>query len=197
MIIWINGAFGAGKTRTANELSRRVVNSFIYDPENIGYFFRKNTPKQIQKNDFQDSVLWRELNYSLLRSRYEEYDGTIIVPMTVVNRQYFSEIVVRLQEDGVEVKHFALCASKDTLLKRLRSRGNGKNSWAAAQIDRCIECLSHEVFGVHLETDHMTVEENVERIAELASVDLLPDDRGKLKKKMDRYITQIKHIRGL
>ena len=39
MIIWINGAFGSGKTQVAHELKRRLENSFIYDPEQIGYFF--------------------------------------------------------------------------------------------------------------------------------------------------------------
>ncbi|WP_353095654.1 hypothetical protein [Tissierella praeacuta] len=45
MIIWLNGAFGSGKTTCAFELSRRFPNSFVYDPENIGYFIRNNTPK--------------------------------------------------------------------------------------------------------------------------------------------------------
>ncbi|HBD65376.1 MAG TPA: tunicamycin resistance protein, partial [Clostridiales bacterium] len=44
MIIWINGAFGSGKTQTANELHRRIKNSYVYDPENIGFFIRDNIP---------------------------------------------------------------------------------------------------------------------------------------------------------
>jgi len=43
MILWINGAFGSGKTATANKLSRKLPNSFIYDPENVGCFIRQNT----------------------------------------------------------------------------------------------------------------------------------------------------------
>ena len=38
MIIWINGAFGAGKTQAAYELRRRAENAYVYDPENAGYF---------------------------------------------------------------------------------------------------------------------------------------------------------------
>ncbi len=44
MIIWINGAFGSGKTQTAYELHRRLDGSYVYDPENAGYFIRKNLP---------------------------------------------------------------------------------------------------------------------------------------------------------
>lgn len=48
-IIWINGAFGAGKTQTAYELHRRLENSFVYDPENIGFFLNQNLPRQVKK----------------------------------------------------------------------------------------------------------------------------------------------------
>lgn len=44
MIIWINGAFGSGKTQTAYELHRRLDGSYVYDPENAGYFIRENLP---------------------------------------------------------------------------------------------------------------------------------------------------------
>lgn len=36
MIIWINGAFGSGKTQTAYELCRRMRGAYVYDPENAG-----------------------------------------------------------------------------------------------------------------------------------------------------------------
>ncbi len=48
-IIWLNGAFGAGKTQTAYELHRRLENSFVYDPENIGFFFNQNLPSELKK----------------------------------------------------------------------------------------------------------------------------------------------------
>ncbi|SDO02778.1 hypothetical protein SAMN04487897_107125 [Paenibacillus sp. yr247] len=41
MIIIINGAFGAGKTTAANRLLPLMPNSIIFDPEEIGYMFRK------------------------------------------------------------------------------------------------------------------------------------------------------------
>ncbi|MGH2233506.1 adenylyl-sulfate kinase, partial [Enterococcus faecalis] len=36
MIIWLNGAFGAGKTTIADELQQKLLNAIIYDPEIIG-----------------------------------------------------------------------------------------------------------------------------------------------------------------
>ncbi|WP_317106532.1 hypothetical protein [Chroococcidiopsis sp. SAG 2025] len=38
MIIWLNGAFGIGKTQTTFELHSRIPGSFVFDPEQIGFF---------------------------------------------------------------------------------------------------------------------------------------------------------------
>lgn len=195
MIIWINGAFGSGKTQTAYELHRRIPNSYVYDPENIGYFIRKNIPEQTSRGDFQNYTMWREFNYSMLKYISSEYTGIIIVPMTIVNPQFFNEIIGRLRNDGVPVQHFTLCASKEVLLARLRSRGDGKNSWAAQQIDRCISALPAELFGIHLNTENLSVQNTAEQIASFCGITLLADTRGKLQKAYDRIKTQIGHFR--
>ncbi|WP_309118310.1 AAA family ATPase [Paenibacillus sp.] len=195
MIVWINGAFGAGKTQTAFELHRRIPNSFVFDPENAGYYIRKNVPSSAMRDDFQDFPMWRETNYGMLKYIDASYDGVVLVPMTVVNPGYFAEMAGRLRSEGVVVHHFALCASKDVLLRRLRSRGDGERSWAARQIDRCIEGLRDETFRHHLDTDGWSVSDNAERIAALARLELLPDDRSAWRKSWDRLRTQWNHIR--
>jgi cyclopropane fatty-acyl-phospholipid synthase-like methyltransferase len=195
MIIWLNGAFGSGKTQTSYELERRIPNSLVYDPENIGFFINRNIPKEISKSDFQDYSIWRELNYTTLKYIDSEYDGIIIVPMTLVNLQYFEEIVGKLRDDGVIVNHFVLWASKETLQKRLRSRGERKNSWGEKQIDRCIQGLSNDIFKHRIETDKLTVESVVETIASMLDIHLLDDKRNKFKKRLDRIKIQIKQIR--
>lgn len=195
MIIWINGAFGSGKTQTAFELHRRIKHSYVYDPENVGYFIRKNIPKEICKDDFQDYPMWREFNYSMLKYIRSEYEGIIIVPMTIVNPEYFNEIIGKLKNDGITIHHFTLCASKEVLQRRLRSRGEGKYSWAEQQIDRCINGLSDEIFKHHIDTENMSIEETAEQIAFKSNICLMPDHRGRIRKKYERIITKIKHIR--
>lgn len=194
MIIWVNGAFGSGKTQTSNELHRRIPDSIIYDPENIGYFIQKHMPKSIAHSDFQNYTMWREFNYSILKYFDKEYIGIIIVPMTIVDPTIFNEIIGKLRKNGETVHHFTLSTSADTLHKRLRSRGEGKNSWAAQQIDRCVSGLSDDTFQHHINTDNKSIETVAETIAAFLNINLLPDHRGKVRKRFDRIKTQVKHI---
>lgn len=194
MIIWINGAFGSGKTQTAYELHRRIKNSFVYDPENIGFFIRDNIPPKLKNKDFQNYYLWRNFNYDMLSYMAKKYDGIIIVPMTITNRQYYNEIIGKLSKEFT-VKHFILSATRETILKRLGRRFETKNSWAVQQIDRCIEAFSTSITEITIQTDRMTIYEVVQEIAEQCSINLSDDNRNKLQKALGQIITQYKHIK--
>jgi hypothetical protein len=58
MIVWINGAFGAGKTQTAHELCRRLARGWVCDPELLGFAIQRMQPPP-RRADFQDEPLWR------------------------------------------------------------------------------------------------------------------------------------------
>jgi len=148
MIIWINGAFGSGKSTTASKLQKLLVGSHIYDPEEAGFFIRNNAPKSMLKEDFQDIPLWREINYKMLKTMSEGNDGVIIVPMTLINPEYYHDIIGRLTAEGVDVRHFILYLDKDTLTKRLRKRAWGfmhREKFALDAIDRCIHSYDNYI----------------------------------------------------
>lgn len=195
MIIWLNGAFGSGKTTCAFELNRRLPGSYVYDPENIGYFIRKNTPKKLHKSDFQDHEQWRAFNYEMLKYIYHEYDGTIIVPMTIVNPQYYGEIIQRLIDGGADLDHYILYAGKETLLKRLNKRLERGDTWAKAQIDRCIYAFDNDITEEKIITDGRSIDSIVEEIVGRSGLTLSADNRTYLKKLADRAVTLIRHIR--
>ena len=120
--------------------------------------------------------------------------STIIVPMTITNRAYFDEIIGALSRK-YEVKHFILYAEKAVLLKRLASRLEGKSSWAAQQIDRCITAFQEDITEIKIHTDHMSIFQVVETIGELSGVALLEDRRSGLKRRFDSLVTKCGHIR--
>ena len=140
----------------------------------MGYFIRNVFPASLLKSDFQDHKIWREMNVSVLGDLARQYPGTIIVPMTLVNPDYFEELVGQLRSQGIEVRHSTLMAQRETLLQRLTSRGEDANSWPARQIDRCLAALSADRFGQHIDTDHLTTEQIIERIATECKLRLNP-----------------------
>lgn len=195
VIVWINGAFGSGKTTAAYELHRRLPGSFVFDPEEAGYYIRKRLPEALREGDFQDYPMWRTINRDMLVYLEARHDGPILVPMTLTNEDYMRELVGHLREAGVRVDHYALVASRETLLRRLKSRGEGTRSWAAQQIDRCVASLSKSAFERQIDTNDLSADEVVERMAELSGLKLTPDRRGPIARRWDRLKTQIKHIR--
>jgi len=164
MIIWINGSFGSGKTSVAHELNKMIEQSYLYDPEEVGQFLMKNMPRELQKSDFQDHQLWRTVNFDVLKYIDQEYDGTIIVPMTLVSEEYYKAIVAKLKERDIEIRMFTLLASYETLTERLIKRGEIEGAWAFQQVERCVAGLKNTLFREHIKTDDMSIREVAEHI---------------------------------
>lgn len=194
MIIWLNGAFGAGKTQTAYELHRRLKHSYVYDPENAGYFIRDNIPSEIGKPDFQDFPMWRSFNLELLDHIASHYGGDIIVPMTITSRAYYDELVGALAEKH-PLRHYILWASRKTLLRRLAYRFERRDSWGAQQIRRCLDAFEREITERKILTDDLSIGEVAEKVAELSGLTLAKDRRNGLQKRLDRLAAQYRHIR--
>jgi RNase adaptor protein for sRNA GlmZ degradation len=179
-------------------LHRRLENSFVYDPENRGYFFRRNMPKEIRAQNFQDEPLWRTFNYELITAIYKKYNGYLIVPMTIYDKNYFEEIIGKLRRNNIEIEHYLLGASKETLLKRLSKRLEKKDSWAAQKIDTCIQGFK-ELMGesIYIDTNALTIYDVADTIAKKSKLPLKEDRDGKIMKKLKRAIIQIRHINFL
>jgi len=198
MIIWINGAFGSGKTTVAHELRRRVPGALLFDPEHIGFFLRQQAPSVFPEKDFQDIPLWRSFTRQILTTISGRHPGVLIVPMTLVNPQYYHEIITFLQEGGVEVEHYILSATKKTLLKRLRLRslrGLGQESFAVQNIDRCLHSFDHLITCTRIETDQLTIDQVVQEIARRSNLPLRKERRRPWRKRLDRLAVLLRHIR--
>lgn len=86
--------------------------------------------------------------------------------MTLVNEEYFDEIIGTLRRRGLQLHHFTLVASRTTLSKRIRGRlllPQAKR-WVRAQMDRCVSALESPNFAVHVLTDNRSVREVVSEI---------------------------------
>ncbi|MBC9873245.1 AAA family ATPase [Macrococcoides bohemicum] len=162
-IIWINGAFGVGKTTISNLLKAKIINSIIFDPEIAGTMLNKIYPEEIKKDNFQDYIEWRNINNEILRKLIEGTDKIIIIPMTITNLNYYQEIVSGL--DSKIICQFLLVADDNTLIDRLNSR-NESDRWPYDQIYHCIGSFDSIDFGTRIDTNVMNLDAIVEVIIE-------------------------------
>lgn len=208
MLVWINGPFGGGKTATAYELHRRLDRSVVCDPEHVGFGLHRMLPPAL-RNDFQDLRAWREGVYEVLDLAASAHDGTVIVPMTVVEPAYFGETVGRLRKRGHDVRHFALLAERHTVVRRLRERGLGhlvqaaagkdaplrRESFAMRKLDLCLERLAGPEFAEQVWTDRLGVAGVADHIAAATGLHLAPNTDGALRGRLRRAWTSAQHIR--
>ncbi|MEA3035823.1 MAG: hypothetical protein QOH04_1588 [Sphingomonadales bacterium] len=159
MLIWINGAHGAGKTSVARKLAALRANAFVIDPEQIGFMLRRIWPGG-GPPDFQDLPAWRELTVAALgAAAAERPEATLIVPMTLASLLYHGEIVGGLRARGVDLRHFTLVASPATLRHRIRRRLDWPRSkrWALSRVDPCSAALEDTAFADHVPTDGLGI----------------------------------------
>ncbi|WP_328737189.1 NUDIX hydrolase [Streptomyces bobili] len=123
-VVWINGAFGAGKTTTARELIDLIPNSTLFDPEVIGAALPQLLPPKrlAEVGDFQDLPIWRRLVIDTAAALLGELGGTLVVPMTLLRQEYRDEIFGGLAARRIAVRHVLLAPAETILRERIAER---------------------------------------------------------------------------
>ncbi|WP_225810851.1 NUDIX hydrolase [Streptomyces spinosus] len=123
-VVWINGAFGAGKTTTARELIELIPNSALFDPEVIGGALTHLLPPKrlAEAGDFQDLPIWRRLVVDTAAAMLAELGGTLVVPMTLLRQEYRDEIFGGLAARRITVHHLLLAPAETILRERMAGR---------------------------------------------------------------------------
>lgn len=156
MIIWVNGAFGSGKTTVARHLQTAIDGSHIVNVEKVGTMVRQTVPPPLSQGDFQDDPIFRQtvvLALSELDRRNEA--GSLIVPMTVVEPKWFQEIMSGLRSNGLTVCHVALLVDASELRRRIRKGiytwPPTPPRWRRANVERCTRALQGDIFRHHVD----------------------------------------------
>ncbi|MCW5253454.1 MULTISPECIES: NUDIX hydrolase [unclassified Streptomyces] len=123
-VVWINGAFGAGKTSTARELIELIPDSTLFDPEIIGGALAHLLPAKrlADTGDLQDLPIWRRLVVDTAAALLAELGGTLVVPMTLLRQEYRDEIFGGLAARRIAVRHILLTPAETILRERMALR---------------------------------------------------------------------------
>jgi gluconate kinase len=140
-ILWLNGAFGVGKTTVAKLLTHR---RFV-DPENIGYVIKRMP--WWRDTDYQDVRLWRRLVARQVKRAAK--GGPIVVPMTIVRRDVLDELRAKLPS----MRMVVLAAPAELIAARAEGDtvDPGARQWRLEQLDRCVTALADPAFGEHID----------------------------------------------
>ncbi|NXY93257.1 AAA family ATPase [Streptomyces sp. BR123] len=148
MIVWVNGAFGSGKSTLVEELRARWPEALVFDPEMIGFVLREIV--EVPTGDFQDLRQWRRQVANMAAGLAEEYQRPLLVPMTLVDPAYLGEIFDALDGAGINVHHFFLNVPEEVLLKRIDSRSltpgdpdkdERVRAWCKSRIPSCLAAV--------------------------------------------------------
>ena len=168
MIYWLNGAYGVGKTTVAKALRPLLRNAHLFDPELVGNGIRDNYPEALFRETFEEYPIWLETNYTLLKDLYEQYDGDIVVPMTLLQEGSYAAVIQRLLDDGLPVHYIFLDADEATLRRRMVDSGREEpNGWCVRHIPICLAAQAAETHAVHVQTVGRTPDEIAGEIASM------------------------------
>lgn len=145
VIVFLNGAFGIGKTTVARALVKRLPRAVLFDPEPIGVVLQRIR----RVDDFQDLALWRHLTILGIRIA-RLFARTVVVPMAFSNPVYLQEIRNGLSGD---VRHFCLVAPVDNVLARLRRRRGDAGAWEERRAHECCAVHGRPEFAVQIDAN--------------------------------------------
>ncbi|MCS0636980.1 NUDIX domain-containing protein [Streptomyces sp. LP05-1] len=153
MLVWINGAFGAGKTSAARELVDLLPDGTLYDPEIIGGTLDRLLPRKrlAEVDDCQDLPIWRRMVVATAAALLAEVGGVLVVPMTLLRQEYRDEIFGGLAARRISVRHVVLTPDETILRARIDARreqqgdpeaGERARRWARDHIEPCRAALA-------------------------------------------------------
>jgi predicted kinase len=161
VILFVNGAFGIGKTTVARLVVARLPRAVLFDPELIGIAMQRGARVVGRRvEDFQDLRSWRRLTIAGLRMTRAVWPN-VVVPMAFSNAAYLQEIRDGVSRFEARVCHVCLIAPVEVVHERLTRRdGAGPDAaWAFRRAAECCAVHREPEFAVHVLAAGRTPEE--------------------------------------
>lgn len=161
MILWINGTYGVGKTSVANEIRNLYkYNSKVLEPDEIWMSSLKSNPKIIfgDGTSPQNNKNFIKILYSTIEKELLNYDGLLIVPMTITDSIGYDSLIERLG-NKYRLKHVILESKKEIIVKRINKDKERDKSFALTYLDINIKFLENIDEAIHIDTSNLTPKE--------------------------------------
>jgi hypothetical protein len=175
VILFINGAFGIGKSTVARHLRARLAGSAIFDPEPLGVVLQQLARwlplDGAGTDDFQDLRAWRAWFVRGIGA-VRRVRGTVIVPMAFSNVDYLRELLDGARIVDPQVLHVCLIAPIETVHQRLTRRAASErtvvSAWAMRRAAECCEAHRSDRFAQHVAASNDSPASVADEISALA-----------------------------
>lgn len=91
--------------------------------------------------DFQYYPEWIEWNFQIIEKIYMEYDGDIIIPMTIYEGPAYDLLINKLKNFELSFLHVQLEVDKVEVIARIQERNEELIQWAESKLDQIITNL--------------------------------------------------------
>jgi predicted kinase len=139
MIVFINGAFGIGKTTLAKGLVKAMPEAVLFDPELVGFMLREIVGKRDPREDFQEYPMWADLVVETARSLRSAYPHPLILPQCVWMPSVRERLEHGLAEVDPDLHLFCLLTEAPVVHRRLLRRGAVPGGWEWSRTERCTQ----------------------------------------------------------
>lgn len=159
VIVFLNGAFGVGKTSAARALYEALPESLIFDPESVGAMLSDTLKERTDwPGDYQSLPAWARIVVAIVRELRRDYEQPLIVPMTVWRADVWRQLRDGFQETDSELRAFRLTAREETLRARILGRPDeeGPHDWCLRHMAVATAVLQDGAYGVEIDTDGRT-----------------------------------------
>ena len=149
MILFLNGAFGVGKSTTARALRVLEPSIRIVDPERLGWLVQclPGAPA-----DFQDSAMWRRGVVTQIRVAHTA-THPVVVPMAFSELSILDELARGVARAG-PVHRVCLHAPWTRIHERLLARGFASDrdrTWVLRRSRECVAAHADPRFGLPID----------------------------------------------
>ena len=172
MIVWINGAFGVGKTTVAAAVEEHS-GWRTFDPEHVGYLLAGNL-RDLDFDDFQDLPPWRALVPAVADEIYRYTNTEVLIAVqTVIVEAYWAELVEGLAARELPVFQVLLDCGEVELRRRIESDEDeaGAREWRldhVAGFERARDDWLGRAADLVVDTTELVPEEVAGRVVEAA-----------------------------
>lgn len=166
MILWLNGTYGVGKTETANKIAKLYAGNLkILDPDELWLDeIKKDWTIILEDGTYpQSNKKFLQILSNRLEKEIKEYEGILIVPMTVTENLSYNTLIVPHDKD---IKHFILKANKECVKARINKNKSRDQSLAINNMEENNEYLNNIENATFIDTSSMNVEEVAKHILE-------------------------------